>query len=72
MCEITPEKPAAKKKYHYFKIDCTNPDNTITRAMTWREKIASTVTVSRMAMLLRLHGTASEDADDDDVAVCET
>ena len=65
---MTPEKPA-KSKYRYLKIDYTNPDDTINRALTWRDK-------DRIIDDEESNGDADETGaandDDDDVAGCET
>ena len=67
--EMTPEKPT-KLKYRYLKIDYTNPDDTINRELTWRDK-------DRIIDDKESNGDAAEtgaanDDDDDDVAGCET
>ncbi len=52
----------------YLKIDYTNPDNTINRALTWREK-------DSISDDEESNGDAAETGaanDDDDVAGCET
>ena len=65
---MTPEKPA-KSKYRYIKIDYTNPDDTIKRALTWRDN-------DRIIDDEESNGDADETGaandDDDDVAGCET
>ena len=64
--EMTPEKPA-KSKYRYLKIDYTNSDDTINRALTWRDN-------DSISDDEESNGDAAEndDDDDDDVAACET
>ena len=62
--EMTPEKPA-KSKYRYLKIDYTNPDDTINRALTWRDN-------DSISDDEESNGDAAENDDDDDVAGCET
>ena len=62
--EMTPEKPT-KLKYRYLKIDYTNPDDTINRALTWRDN-------DSISDDEESNGDAAENDDDDDVAGCET
>ena len=65
--EMTPEKPT-KLKYRYLKIDYTNPDDTINRAVTWRDN-------DSISDDEESNGDVAEnddDDDDDDVAGCDT
>ena len=67
---MTPEKPA-KSKYRYLKIDYTNPDDTINRALTWRDNDSISDDEESNGDVAE-NDDDDDDDDDDDVAGCDT